>query len=568
MTGMKARREFYTVVMNVGEGIQGYCNRVRNLGENLKAMGGEVTGTDVSMSALNGLTSKYESLLVDLDAKGADELSVDFFNSRILQEERRQADTSPAIKPVGDAALVGANYRGQRRRYGSSKIECYYRHTFGHIFQDFPVLEDRNKGKDKLAAIVADDRSDSDDAICLVGNAYHNDENYKSCLVDSAASAYMCWMRACFEDYKATTVRSVTMDDNGSVATAAVGTVVLNVIAQRKRSKINLEKVLHVPTMGFSLVSVGMMEERGAEVSFKGGKAIIKISDNIAACGTRKSGLYHLDMAPLSNVSAVAFLQLWQEHFGHVNVAGVERMSKNKKNDGLKCSSMAVKNVCEPCVYGKAEVTPTPSAGGGRVSERLLLVYSGMGGPMSEPSRGGARYFGTFTEEFSCWTCVVFFNKMSDLPAEYEKWLTKVHLHTGNNNKVLRSDNGGEYVSTTVEALHVENSTTHQTTVPDMPQQNGVSKRLNRVLVEMTRIMLRHKDADQDLWADAIKPAVHMKNLGTSRVLSVSKASRTLWTGNEPDVSHMRVFRSTCWVVLHKSHIDGTFGDKSAKGVL
>ena len=29
----------------------------------------------------------------------------------------------------------------------------------------------------------------------------------------------------------------------------------------------------------------------------------------------------------------------------------------------------------------------------------------------------------------------------------------------------------------------------------------------------------------------------------------------------------MRVFGSTCWVVLHKSHIDGRFGDKAAMGV-
>jgi len=257
---MKARREFYTVVMNVGEGIQGYINRVRNLGENLKAMGGEVTVTDVSMSVLNGLTSKYEILLVDLDVKGADELSVDFVNSRILQEVRRQADTSPAIKRLGDVALVGANYRGHGHRDGSSKIECYYRHTFGHIFQAFPVLEARNKGKDKMDAIVADDRSDSDDAICLVVNAAHNDEIYKSCLVDSAASAHMCWMRACFKNYQATTGRSFSMYDNGSVATAGVGTVVLNVIVQSKRSQINLENVLHVPTMGFNLVSVGMMQ--------------------------------------------------------------------------------------------------------------------------------------------------------------------------------------------------------------------------------------------------------------------------------------------------------------------
>jgi len=129
-----------------------------------------------------------------------------------------------------------------------------------------------------VAAIAADDGSDSDDAICLVGNADHNDDISKSWLVDSAASAHMCWMRACFDDYKTTTGRSVTMGDKGSVATAGVGTVVLNVIAQGKTRKIKLEKVLHVPTMGFNLMSVGIMEERGAEVSFKRGMSIIKMN--------------------------------------------------------------------------------------------------------------------------------------------------------------------------------------------------------------------------------------------------------------------------------------------------
>jgi len=33
--------------MTVGKGMLGHINRVRNLGENLKAMGGEVTEMDV-----------------------------------------------------------------------------------------------------------------------------------------------------------------------------------------------------------------------------------------------------------------------------------------------------------------------------------------------------------------------------------------------------------------------------------------------------------------------------------------------------------------------------------------
>ena len=78
-------------------------------------------------------------------------------------------------------------------------------------------------------------------------------------------------------------------------------------------------------------------------------------------------------------------------------------------------------------------------------------------------------------------------------------------------------------MSSAFKALHDENSTTHQTTVPETPQQNGVAERLNRVLVEMARPMMRHKDVDQDLWADAIKTVVYIKNRFTNRALSVGK---------------------------------------------
>jgi len=47
-------------------------------------------------------------------------------------------------------------------------------------------------------------------------------------------------MRGCFDDYHTTTGRSVIMRDKGSVATAGVGTVVLNVIVHGKTRKIKL----------------------------------------------------------------------------------------------------------------------------------------------------------------------------------------------------------------------------------------------------------------------------------------------------------------------------------------
>jgi len=423
------------------------------------------------MSVLNGLTSKHESLLVALDAKGEDKLSLDSVKSRLVQKERRQAQTSPVTKRIGDMALVDGKFRVLGLRGDTPKIECYYYHKFGHISHDCPELSAQKHRQDKVAASAAVDGFGTDDAICLVGNAATSDDVSKSWLAASTASAHMCWMRGCFDDYHTTTGRSVTMGDKGSVATSGVETGVLNVIDHGKTRKIKLEKVLHVPTMGFNLMSVGMMEERGAQMSFKSGKTIIKMNERTAACGTRKNGLYHVDMAPLSDIAAVASLQFWHERLGHVNVAGVKRMIKNKDINGLKCSSMAAKDVCEPCVYGKAAMTPVPCVGGCRGIKRLQLVHSDLGGPMSEPSRGGALYFGTFTNDFSRWTDVVYLQKKSDLLSEFKKWLTKAQLHTGTKIKILRSDNRGEYMSNAFKALHDENGTTYHTMVPDTTQQ-------------------------------------------------------------------------------------------------
>ena len=188
--------------------------------------------------------------------------------------------------------------------------------------------------------------------------------------------------------------------------------------------------------------------------------------------------------------------------------------------------------------------------------------------PMPEPPRGGALYFGTFTKSFSVWTDVVILQKESDLLVEYKNWLTTALLPTGTMINVLPSDTGDEYVSSALKALHDENGTTHQTTVPDTFLQIGVAEHPNRLIIESARTRMRHNDVDQVLWADAIETAVYIKNRVNIRALSFGNTPHELGIGHQPEVSHMRVFASTCWVVWNKSHIDGKLDDKAAAGDL
>ena len=48
----------------------------------------------------------------------------------------------------------------------------------------------------------------------------------------------------------------------------------------------------------------------------------------------------------------------------------------------------------------------------------------------------------------------------------------------------LRTDNGGEYMSTDFQAYLASKGIEHQPTIPHSPQQNGVAERVNRTLME------------------------------------------------------------------------------------
>ena len=56
----------------------------------------------------------------------------------------------------------------------------------------------------------------------------------------------------------------------------------------------------------------------------------------------------------------------------------------------------------------------------------------------------------------------------------------------------LRTDNGGEYLSSAFQNYLKEKGIRHELTVPHSPQQNGVSERMNRTLVESARSMIAH----------------------------------------------------------------------------
>ena len=61
-----------------------------------------------------------------------------------------------------------------------------------------------------------------------------------------------------------------------------------------------------------------------------------------------------------------------------------------------------------------------------------------------------------------------------------------VENETRNKLKCLRSDNGGEYCNKDFDNYCSYNGIRRQKTVPGTPQENGVSERMNRTIMERT----------------------------------------------------------------------------------
>ena len=77
--------------------------------------------------------------------------------------------------------------------------------------------------------------------------------------------------------------------------------------------------------------------------------------------------------------------------------------------------------------------------------------------------------------------------------------------------KILRSDNGKEYVSNLFQNYMSHNGILHQTSCVDTPQ-NGVVERKNRHLLEMARALIFQMKVPKKFWADVVSIACFLIN--------------------------------------------------------
>lgn len=179
---------------------------------------------------------------------------------------------------------------------------------------------------------------------------------------------------------------------------------------------------------------------------------------------------------------------------------------------GIKIPKSSQLYFCEGCIEGKMKRKPFQSRGGVRSTRQLERIHSDVCGPMAVESIGRNKYFVMFIDDYSRCATVYFMKHKNEVFEKFKEFEMLVTNETNSTIGALRSDNGGEYISSEFESYLKSEGIRHELTVPHSPKQNEIAERMNRTLMESARSMIVHARLPNCYWAEAVSTAVFLKN--------------------------------------------------------
>ncbi|KAL6322790.1 hypothetical protein AAG906_019059 [Vitis piasezkii] len=120
----------------------------------------------------------------------------------------------------------------------------------------------------------------------------------------------------------------------------------------------------------------------------------------------------------------------------------------------------------------------------------------------------------------------------NDVFGKFKQWKAMIEKQTGKQIKYLKTNNGMEFCGKEFNEFSKNEGIVRHHTILNTPQQNGVAKRMNRILLEKARCMLSNAGLSKEFWAEAVNSTYYLVN----RSPSIPINCRTLEEKLEPRV--------------------------------
>jgi hypothetical protein len=119
---------------------------------------------------------------------------------------------------------------------------------------------------------------------------------------------------------------------------------------------------------------------------------------------------------------------------------------------------------------------------------------------------------------------------------------------------IMRFDNSKEFINHCMQSYAKQHGIRVETTTPHTPQQNGVAERCNRTLMEMARTRLNATGVSPKYWPEALRISRYQLNRMPDNALAGYISPFKALLGEAPDISHMQLFATVCYVLRLPRH--------------
>ena len=188
------------------------------------------------------------------------------------------------------------------------------------------------------------------------------------------------------------------------------------------------------------------------------------------------------------------------------------------------------------------------------------MVHSDLAGPITPTANDGFVSANVFVDYYSVMTCHYFLKNKSDAIRAMETFIGDVSPI--GKIKVLRTEGGGEYMSTFTNVL-IKHGIKHQLSSPHTLQQNGTAERSWRTGFDMESCVVLQSGLHKYMWTYAQATSGYTRN--RCYVQRTRSTPYEMFTGKRPNLKNMVPFGTKCFVYVknHKRRLD----TRSQKGV-
>ena len=214
----------------------------------------------------------------------------------------------------------------------------------------------------------------------------------------------------------------------------------------------HLKNCLLVPSLSHKLLSVSQLtRELNCTILMTSTGCVVQDAQTgtVIGHGTERGGLYYVDettqkgQALLARGSSDQLFWLWHRRLGHPSLAYLNFLFPSVKNKMLTLD-------CETCVLAKSHRHSYLSSVS-RTSTPFSLIHSDVWGPAPVFATSTYSYYVLFVDDCTRMSWVYFLKHKSEVFSVFVTFYNMLHTQFRAAPKIIRSDNGGEFVNSSMK---------------------------------------------------------------------------------------------------------------------